>query len=53
MDKLKVTGQNLGRFFKSKSGCAYLCHAFTKIAYLKVENLAQTTYFPLAIPHLC
>ncbi len=26
MDKLKLTGQNLGRVFKSKSGCMCVVH---------------------------
>jgi hypothetical protein len=31
MDKLKLTGQNMGRVFKTRLGCACICRA---IAYL-------------------
>ncbi len=47
MDKLKLTGQNLGRVFKSRLSrvCAgHELYTFCKTAKLKVENLAQTTF---------
>ncbi len=47
MDKLKLTGQNLGRVFNFKCGRACLYHAVVliiKTAKLKVENSAQTTF---------
>jgi hypothetical protein len=47
MDKLKLTGQNLGRVFNFKFElvCPYLAiELITKTAQLKVENLAQTTF---------
>jgi hypothetical protein len=47
MDKLKLTGQNLGQVFNFKCGRACLYHAVTviiKTAKLKVENSAQTTF---------
>jgi hypothetical protein len=43
MDKLKLTGQNLGRVINSRWGAARL----TKTDLLKVENLTQKT-FPFA-----
>ncbi len=46
MDKLKLTGQNLDRVFKSRLGSVCTGHGlytFCKTAKLKVENLAQTT----------
>ncbi len=47
MDKLKLTGQNLGRVFNFRNGRAH-DHAFallqSKTAQLKVKNLAQTTF---------
>ncbi len=51
MDKLQLTGQNLGRVFNSRSSC--MCYALVlhwiKMAKLKVENSAQTT-LALALP---
>ncbi len=47
MDKLKLTGQNLGRVFKSRLGRVCIGHelyTFCKTAELKVENSAQTTF---------
>jgi len=47
MDKLKLTGQNLGRVFNFACGCVCLCHAVAliiKTAKLKVENSTQTTF---------
>jgi hypothetical protein len=47
MDKLKLTGRNLGQAFNSRCGHACLCHAIlliTKTAKLKVENLSKTTF---------
>ncbi len=47
MDKLKLTGQNLGRVFKFRLGHVCIGHklyTFCKTAQLKVENLAQTTF---------
>jgi hypothetical protein len=45
MDKLKLTGQNLGQVFNFKCGLACLYDAVVliiKTAKLKVENSAQT-----------
>jgi hypothetical protein len=47
MDKLKLTGQNLGRVFNFKCGRVCLHHGvtlITKTAKFKVENLVQTTF---------
>ncbi len=47
MDKLELTGQNLGRVFKSRLSRVCIGHelyTFCKTAKLKVENLAQTTF---------
>jgi hypothetical protein len=47
LDKLKLTGQNLGRVFNFKCGHISLQHAvelITKIAKLKVENSARATF---------
>ncbi len=54
VDKLKLTGQNLGRVFNFKNGHVRLYLAITLItktagnfsatAKLKVENSAQTTF---------
>jgi hypothetical protein len=47
MDKLKQTGQNLGRVLNSRCGRSCLCHTIervTKTAKPKVENLEQTTF---------
>ncbi len=47
MDKLKLTGQNPGRVFKSRLGRVCIgkeLYTFCKTAKLKVENLAQTTF---------
>jgi len=47
MDKLKITGQNLGRVFNFKNGHVRPYLAITliiKTAKLKVENSAQTTF---------
>jgi hypothetical protein len=47
MDKLKLTGENLGQVFNSRYVFAYVAHATvlrTKAAKLKVENSAQTTF---------
>jgi hypothetical protein len=45
--QVKLTGQNLGQVFSSKSGRAFLGHAvalITKTAQIKVQNSAQTTF---------
>jgi hypothetical protein len=47
LDKLKLTGRNLGRVFKSRLG--RVCtdqelYTFYRTAWLKVENSAQTTF---------
>jgi len=47
MNKLKLTGQNLGRVFKTRLGRVCTGHEmyiFCKTAQLKVENSAQTTF---------
>jgi hypothetical protein len=47
VDKLMLTGRNLGWDFNSRRARACLCRAITvvtKTAYLKVENSAQTTF---------
>jgi hypothetical protein len=47
MDKLKLTGQNLGRVFKSRLGrvgSGHELYTFRKTAKLKVENSAQTIF---------
>jgi hypothetical protein len=47
MDKLKLTGQNLGRVFNFKCERVCLYHAvtlITKTDKLKVEYSAQTTF---------
>jgi hypothetical protein len=41
MDKLKLPGQNLGRVFNSRCGCARLCIAITLIT--KQPNLNLKT----------
>jgi len=35
MDKLKLTGWNLGRVFNSRLGCAWMCHS---IAYITKQS---------------
>jgi hypothetical protein len=47
MDKIKLTGQNLGQAVNFKSGRVRLhleISLITKTAKLKVENSAQTTF---------
>ncbi len=47
MDKLKLTGQNLGWFFNTGYGRACERHTvtfITKTAKLKAENSAKTTF---------
>ncbi len=44
MDKLKLTGQNLGRFFNSICVCSFVLQAImviTKTAWIKVEKQPQ------------
>ncbi len=46
-DKLKLTGRNLDRVFKSRLGRVCTGHelyTFCKTGWLKVKNLAQTTF---------
>ncbi len=46
MDKLKLTGQNLGRVFNSRLGCSCIDHAIVHITKRPnlVENSAQTAF---------
>jgi dolichyl-phosphate-mannose--protein O-mannosyl transferase len=46
MDKIKLTGQNLGCIFNYRRWRFFICHAIavkTKTAKLNVENLSRTT----------
>jgi len=55
MNKLLITGRNLGRVSNSRCGRACVCHAvilITKTAYLNVENSAQTN-FSLSLVSIC
>ncbi len=54
MDKLQITGQNLGRVFNSKSGCMYpmhLCCCEAKLPSLKLKTWPNhlVGYLPLDI----
>jgi len=47
LDKLKLTGRNLGRVFNFKCGHVHLYFAMTlrtKTAQLKVDNLTKTAF---------
>ncbi len=53
MDKLQLTGQNLGRVFNSRSDCMSAMHLFfyeAKQLYLKLKTQPKQLlgYFPLA-----
>ncbi len=47
MDKLGLTGQDLGRVFNSRSGCFHIMKKMlppSKTVYLKVENSDQASF---------